>query len=138
MGTRTLAVVAVSMMVAACGSPSSTAPDLIPRAASGEGALTTTVTGCAAQAIQASYTPRQGRHVITVVYLDARGNDIAPIDCPAVTFSVRPDGARVEPLFDGSREITQGVLIVTGATQVYTVTATAGTMTSSVGVLAGR
>lgn len=137
MGTRAFAV-AASMMVAACGSPSPNTPDLALRPAPGEGLLTTTVTACAAQAIQAAYTPRQGRHVVTVVYLDARGKAIAPIDCPAVTFSVRPDGARVEPLYDGSREITQGELIVTGATQVYTVTATAGTMNASVGVLAGR
>jgi hypothetical protein len=137
MRTRTLAI-AAAVAAAACGSPSATSPDLTPSAGSGGALLTANVTACAAQAIQASYTPRQGRHVITVVYLDARGNDIAPLDCPGVTFGVTPQGAHVEPLADGSRTITQGELIVTGATQTYTVTATAGTMTSSVAVLAGR
>jgi hypothetical protein len=138
MSRTTFAIVASALMAAGCGNPSPTAPEGPPVTNAGEGLSTFGSTACAAQSISAAYTPIAGRHLITVVFLDSRGNDIAPIDCPDLVWSVTPQGAQVQPLFDGSRTITQAQLIVTGATQLYTVTAASGSLRASVQVLAGR
>jgi hypothetical protein len=74
---------------------------------------------------------------MTVVFQDARSNDVAPIDCPALAWSVTPQ-AQIQLLFDGSRTIIQAELIVTGPPRAYTVTAASGAMTDSLQITAGR
>lgn len=138
MSRTTFAIVASALIAAGCGNPSPTAPEDPPAVNGGETLSTFGTTACAAESISAAYTPIGGRHLITVVFLDSGSNDIAPIDCPDIVWSVTPQGAHVQPLFDGSRTITQGQLIVTGGTQLYTVTAASGALRSSVQVLAGR
>ncbi|HET8647842.1 MAG TPA: hypothetical protein VFO85_20250, partial [Vicinamibacteria bacterium] len=91
---------------------------------------------CQARSISLAYTPVERRHVVTVFYLDVSGGRVFAAGCPDPVWSVTPAGARVQPLVDGSREVIQGELIVTGAAQVYTVTAVAGSMTASLGVSA--
>jgi hypothetical protein len=111
---RAILVVVCAVMVAACGASTPTSTE-----------------------VSLSYTPRDGRHVMTVVFHDARSNDVAPIDCPALVWSVTPQ-AQIQPLFDGSRTITQAELIVTGPPQAYTVTAASGTLTATLPITAGR
>lgn len=134
---RAILVVVCAVMVAACGAstPTSTEVSLSPSQGGGLGTQGSSV--CPAQSISLSYTPRDGRHVMTVVFHDARSNDVAPIDCPALVWSVTPQ-AQIQPLFDGSRTITQAELIVTGPPQAYTVTAASGTMTATLRITAGR
>jgi hypothetical protein len=138
MSRTILAVVASAAALAACGTPPPTAVDNPVRV--GEGTLSTQQisNACGASSLAVSYTPVASRRLITAVFLDARGNDVAPVGCAPLVWSVTPQGATVQPLFDGSREITQAELIVTGATQVYTVTATSGSLTDSIGITAGR
>ena len=112
---RAIPVVVGAVLVAACGvstPTSSTEVPLSPGQAEGLGAQLETAV-CPAQSISLSYTPRDGRHVMTVVFLDARSNDVAPLDCPPLAWSVTPQ-AQIRPLFDGSRVITQADLVVAG------------------------
>lgn len=134
---RAILVVACAVMVAACGASTPTSTEVSLSPSQGGGLGTQGSSACPAQSISLSYTPRDGRHVMTVVFHDARSNDVAHIDCPALVWSVTPQ-AQIQPLFDGSRTITQAELIVTGLPQAYTVTAASGTMTATLRITAGR
>lgn len=138
MSRTTFAVVASAVMAAACGNPSPTAVANSPDGRPGGTFSALETNACAAQSMSLLYFRVGSRHLITVEFLDARHNDIYPLGCPALTWSVTPDGAHVQPLYDGSRLVTQAELIVTGATQVYTVTAASGTLRASIGITAGR
>jgi len=135
--TRAILVVVCAVMVAACGASTPTSTEVSLSPSEGGGLAAQDASACTAQSISLSYTPRDGRHVMTVVFHDARSNDVAPIDCPALVWSVTPR-AQIQPLFDGSRTITQAELIVTGPPQAYTVTAASGTMTATLPISAGR
>ena len=135
--TRAILVVVCAVMVAACGASTPTSTEVSLSPSQGGGLAAQDSSACPAQSISLSYTPRDGRHVMTVVFHDARSNDVAPIDCPALVWSVTPR-AQIQPLFDGSRTITQAELIVTGPPQAYTVTAASGTMTATLPITAGR
>lgn len=136
--SRAILVVACAVIVAACGASTPTSTEVALSASQGGGlAAQENSSVCPAQSISLSYTPRDGRHVLTVVFHDARSNDVAPIDCPALVWSVTPQ-AQIQPLFDGSRVITQAELIATGPPQPYTVTAASGAMTATLRVTAGR
>ena len=126
-----------AVMVAACGASTPTSTEVSLSRIQGAGLAAQSSSACVAQSISLSYTPRDGRHVMTVVFLDARSNDVAPLDCPALVWSVTPQ-AQIQPLFDGSRTITQAELIVTGPPQAYTVTAASGAMTDTLRITAGR
>jgi hypothetical protein len=134
---RAILVVVCAVMVAACGASTPTSTEVSLSPSQGGGLAAQDSSACPAQSISLSYTPRDGRHVMTVVFHDARSNDVAPIDCPALVWSVTPQ-AQIQPLFDGSRTITQAELIVTGPPQAYTVTAASGTMTATLPITAGR
>jgi hypothetical protein len=134
---RAILVGVVAMMAAACGASSPTSTEVSLLRSQEVGLVAQNSSACPAQSISLSYTPRGDRHVMTVVFLDASRNDVAPIDCPALVWSVTPQ-AQIQPLFDGSRTITQVELIVTGPPQAYTVTAASGAMTATLHVTAGR
>ena len=135
---RAIPVVVCAVMVAACGASTPTSTEVSFSPSQGGGlAAQENASVCPAQSISLSDTPRDGRHVMTVVFRDARSNDVAPIDCPALVWSVTPQ-AQIQPLFDGSRTVTQAELIVTGPPQAYTVTAASGTMTATLRITAGR
>lgn len=125
-----------TVMVAACGASTPTSTEVSLSRNQGGGLAAQDSSACPAQSISLFYTPRDGRHVMTVVFLDARSNDVAPLDCPALVWSVTPQ-AQIQPLFDGSRTITQAELIVTGPPQAYTVTAASGAMTAALHITAG-
>lgn len=135
---RAIPVIVGALMVGACGN-SVPGPSEVPLPpGQGEGLGAQQQAGvCPAQSISLSYTPRDGRHVMTVVFLDARSNDVAPLDCPALAWSVTPE-VQIQPLFDGSRVITQAELIVAGPPRTYTVTAASGAMTATLSITAGR
>ena len=135
---RTAFALAALAAIAACGRSSPTTASRPSDIRTGEAVSTQQTDACPAQSIALVYTPIGPRHVITAVFLDARSNDVAPMGCQPLTWSVSPQGASVQPLSDGSSFVTQGELIVTGAAQLYTVTAVSGTMSASVGVTAGR
>jgi hypothetical protein len=131
-------LVVCAVIVAACGASSPTATEVSLSPGQGGGlAAQQDASVCPAQSISLTYTPRDGRHVMTVVFHDARSNDVAPTDCPALVWSVTPQ-APIQPLFDGSRVITQAELIPTGPPQPYTVTASSGAMTATLRITAGR
>lgn len=135
---RAILAVACALTVAACGASTPTSTEVSLSAGQGEGLAAQQEAGaCPAQSVSLSYTPRDGRHVMTVDFLDARSNDVAPIDCPALVWSVTPQ-AQILPLSDGSRTITQAELIVTGPPRTYTVTVASGAMTATLPVSAGR
>ncbi len=133
-----LAVIGASAAtLAACGTQAPTAASNPVR--DGPGKLSTQqLPGCVAQAISLAYTPVAQRHVITVQFLNGSRVPVSGAGCPAPAWSVTPQGATVQPLFDGSRDVIQGELIVTGSTQLYTVTAVSGSMSASLGTTAGR
>ena len=134
---RAILVVSGAVIAAACGASAPTSPDGSPERGEGGGlAAQQGASVCRAQSISLTYTPRDGRHVMTVVFQDAGRNPVPPADCPELVWSVTP-AAQVQPLFDASRTITQAELIVTGPRQAYTVTAASGTMSASLGVTAG-
>lgn len=137
---RTLfAVVTSAAALAACAAPPPTAVEAPLQGA--DGSLSTQqlpASGCVAQAIALEYTPRGTRHVITVHFTNGSGALVSAGGCEAPRWSVAPQGATVQPLYDGSRDVVQGELVVTGATQRYVVTAVSGTMTASLGITAGR
>jgi hypothetical protein len=134
---RAILVGVCAVMVAACGASTPTSTEVKLSPSQGKGLAAQDSSACPAQSISLSYTPRDGRHVMTVVFQDARSNDVAPIDCPALAWSVTPQ-AQIQPLFDGSRTIIQAELIVAGPPQAYTVTAASGAMTDSLQITAGR
>lgn len=134
---RAILVGVCAVMVAACGASTPTSTEVSLSRSQGGGLAAQNSSACPAQSISLSYTPRDGRHVMTVVFQDARSNDVAPIDCPALVWSVTPQ-AQIQPLFDGSRTITQAELIVTGPPQAFAVTAASGAMTATLHITAGR
>ena len=135
---RAILAVGCALMVAACGASTPTSTELSLTPGQDGGLVAQDSTGaCLAQSLSLSSTPRDGRHVMTVVFQDASRNAVAPIDCPALVWSVTPQ-AQVRPLFDGSRTIIQAELIVTGPPQAYTVTAASGAMTATLQITAGR
>ena len=134
---RAIPVVACAVMLSACGASSPTSPEAALPPAPGEGLAAQDSNVCLARSIALSYTPRDGRHVMTVAFLDAGRNVVAPIDCPELAWSATPP-AQVQPLFDGSRTVTQAELIVAGPPRTYTVTAASGAMTATLAITAGR
>ena|SRR5688500_11732413 len=134
---RAVLVVVGAVMVAACGASTPTSTEVSLSPTQGEGLAAQQSGACLARSITLSYTPRDGRHVMTVVFHDAGGNDVVPIDCPALVWSVTPQ-AQIQPLFDGSRTIHQAELIVTGPLQAYIVTAASGTLTATLPMTAAR
>ena len=135
---RAILVVTCAVMAAACGASTPTSTDLSLMPGQDGGLAAQDSTGaCLAQSIALSSTPRGGRHVMTVVFQDASRNAVAPIDCPALVWTVTPQ-AQVQPLFDGSRTVIQAELIVTGPPQAYTVTAASGALTATLRITAGR
>jgi hypothetical protein len=139
MKTTLFGVLASAAALAACGNPPPTAVEAQVRGA--DGTLSTQqlpASSCVAQAISLAYTPQGTRHVITVRFLNGSGVQVSAGGCATPTWSVAPQGASVQQLNDGSRELVQGELVVTGATQRYVVTAVSGTMSASLGITAGR
>jgi hypothetical protein len=133
------ALAASAAALAACGNPAPTAIEAPVRG--GEGTLSTQqlpANACVAQAIALEYTPQGTRHVITVRFLNGSGTQVSAGGCEAPRWSVAPQGATVQALYDGSCDVVQGELVVTGATQRYVVTAVSGTLTASLGITAGR
>jgi hypothetical protein len=139
MSRTVLAVFAAAAALAACAAPPPTTVE--PPLPGADGTLSTRqlpATGCVAQAIALEYTPQRTRHVITVRFLNAAGTRVSADGCEAPRWTVVPQGATVRPLHEGSRDLVQAELLVTGPAQRYVVTAVSGTMTASLGITAGR
>ena len=135
---RAIPVVVFASLAAACGAASPTSTEVSLSRGQDEGLAAQESTGvCLAQSLSLSSTPRGGRHVMTAVFHDASRNAVAPIDCPALVWSVTPQ-AQIQPLFDGSRTVIQAELIVAGAPRAYTVTAASGAMAATLQITAGR
>jgi hypothetical protein len=134
---RAILVAVCAVIVAACGAPTPTSTEVSLPPSEGGGLAAQDSSVCPAQSISLAYTPRGGRHVMTVAFRDARSNVVVPVDCPALVWGVTPQ-AQIQPLFDGSRAITHAELIVTGPPQTYTVTAASGAMTATLRITAGR
>src|SRR5688572_9041833 len=120
--TRAILAGICAVMTAACGASTPTSTEVSLSPSQGDALAAQQSSACPAESLSLTYTPRDGRHVMTIVFRDAGGNDLAYIDCPALVWSATPQ-AQIQPLFDGSRAINQAELIVTGPSQAYTVTA---------------
>ena len=135
-----LAVIAASAAtLAACGTQAPTAAsNPVPDGSDTLSIQRLPVSGCVAQAISLAYAPVAQRHRITVQFLNGSRVPVSGAGCVTPAWSVTPQGATVQPLSDGSRDVIQGELVVTGSTQLYTVTAVSGAMSASLGITAGR
>jgi hypothetical protein len=139
----TIPVLALALTPVACGTVSPTSPDDASMIAAAPSTVTAAAKpkpvrqvpgpSCTAQSLVLARS-LSNPYRISAKFVDSYGKAASGDGCGSIGWSVSPSGAYVQPLGTGTAEGQVVDLVVTGAIQTYTVTATASSLTASIDV----
>ena len=146
MKNQMMAILALALTPVACGTLAPTSPDEAMGGSNAPGSVTSSTripplpptgpqTFCTAEAITLSSMQRNGMR-IAARFVDGKGGPVSSSGCTAISWTVSPKGAYVQPV--PGNGITDSPIVVnivvTDANQMYTVTASSDQMTASMDV----